>query len=239
VRRVLCATACVVVWWAGVSTQTPVACEERHRRIGIAGEVLLRHALDLAPQTAAVAPPVETFFREWHVITISHCARWQLDCADTLLASAKERLPGSADVLVIEASIEESRQHTANAMTLLRRAVRAEPNNVAAELRLGRLLLAQRQPLEAETVLNRALTLARAAHHDASRSFALESLAEIDRRAGRPTDARAAEAATIKSLSNPVFAGMTPVDVYRFGVFYEQPRRIAALRELLRPQGSR
>ena len=190
---------------------------------------------------AADRARVETFVREWHVITISHCARWQLNCATTLLASARERFPDSADVLMLGAVAAESQFEMTDAQALLRMAVRADPNHVAAQLRLGRLLLAQGRSTEAQPVLERALSLARTARHDASRALALESLAEIDRRAGRTTRARerAAEAASLALFASPLFAGLSPADIYRAGQFYEQPRRLAALRDLVRPPGPR
>ena len=69
----------------------------------------------------------------------------------------------------------------------------------------------------------------------------LESLAEIDRRAGRTIDARerAAGAASLAPFATPRFAGLSPTEIYRAGRFYEQPRRLAALRDLVRPLGPR
>ena len=209
-------------------------------------ELRQRAREDQAERSAPVVTPadrafVDTFFREWHVITISHCARWQLNCAQTLLASAKERFPTSADVMIVESALLEGRQERAAALALLRRAVAADPDNVAAQLRLGRLLVSQGRTTEAQPILERALTLARAAHHDASHALALESLAAIDRRAGRTTRARerAAEAASLKAFANQLFAGVPPAEIYRAGQFYEQPRRLAALRELVRPAAAR
>ena len=69
----------------------------------------------------------------------------------------------------------------------------------------------------------------------------LESLAEIDRRAGRTIHARerAAGAASLAPFATPLFAGLSPKEIYRAGHFYELPRRLAALRDLVRPLGPR
>ena len=69
----------------------------------------------------------------------------------------------------------------------------------------------------------------------------LESLAEIDCRAGRTTHARerAAEAASLAPFATPLFAGLSPTEIYRAGQFYEQPRRLAALGDLVRRLGPR
>src|SRR6185295_6440293 len=66
--------------------------------------------------------------------------------------------------------------------------------------------------------------------------FALMSLADFDARAGHAASARTrrAEAAALKAFDHPYFADLQPAAVYRAGLFYEQPYRMAALRTLAR-----
>jgi hypothetical protein len=188
------------------------------------------------PRSADDRERVTRFAIGWHVVTVSYCARWELDCADVLLASAEVRFPSTADVLVLRAAQREGQGQAAEAISILRRAVGVDPSSIAARLRLGRLLAAHGRAADARAELDRVLTGARGAADDAARYFALVALGDLDQRAGRFASARErrAAAAAITPFDHAWFAELQPAAIYRAGLFYEQPYRLAALRALAR-----
>jgi hypothetical protein len=196
----------------------------------------LRLQSGAAGLTDAERPRSEAFNRQWHVVAISHCMRWQIDCADTLLASAQRYFPEAADVLVLTSAMAEARGQSSNAQELLLRALTVDRNHASAHLRLGRLLADAGRPDDAGRELNLAFEGARVNQNRGAMYFALMSLADLDARSGRTTNARSrrAEATALRAFSHPYFSGLEPTAIYRAGLFYEQPWRIAALRKLAR-----
>lgn len=202
---------------------------------------LLRAARNALPPAAPGPTPSDRAravdaVRSWYIVTTSHCLRWQLDCADALLAGAQQSFGLDAEILLLAGAMAESRGRPTAAETLLRQSVALDASLLEAHLRLGRLLLAAGHTTDARRELEGALAGARASGDSFVVYFASRSLADLDERDGRTAGAKAhaAEASALKPFAHPLFGGLQPLAVYRAAEFYQQPRRIAELRALVR-----
>jgi tetratricopeptide (TPR) repeat protein len=175
--------------------------------------------------------------RSWYVLAVSYCQRWKLDAAQRLLAAAVEDFPDEPEILLLDGAMAESERAPSRAETALRAALARDPSLVEARVRLGRLLLVSGRDADARRELTAALGAARAAKHDFGIYFAAGFLADLDDRAGRAASARQlrAEAARHRTFAaDPLFKGLTPVDLYNAAQFYQHPARVRALREAAR-----
>ena len=175
--------------------------------------------------------------RNWYVLTVSYCQRWKLDAAERLLTAAIEDFPDEPEILLLDGAMAESARAPSRAQTALRAALARDPSLLEARVRLGRLLLVAGRDADARRELTAALTAARAAKHDFGIYFAAGFLADLDDRAGRAASARSlrTEAARHRTFAaDPLFKGLTPVDLYNAAQFYQHQTRVRALRAAAR-----
>ena len=184
--------------------------------------------------------PTYASARSWFVLTVSYCERWRLDSADALLAAAEHAFPEHPEIVLLSGAMAEARNSPGRAERKLRGALTADPALVEARVRLGRVLMRTGRTAEARTQLDAALKAARASQHAFAEHFALRLLGDLDRAAGRISSARrlAAEAAAVRPTGpgapDPLFKDLDDWALYRAAQFYQQPRRIAALRNAAR-----
>jgi len=183
-----------------------------------------------------VRPQVIDAIRSWYIVTTSYCLRGQLDCADALLAAARQSLGPDPEILLLAGAVAESHHQATAARALTRQAIAGDASLAEAHLRLGRLLAAAGRAIEGRRELDRALAGARKTGDMFVVYFASLSLADLDERAGRKTSAKAhaADAAAVTPFADPLFAGIQPDALYDAAEFYQQPKRIAALRAMVR-----
>ena len=186
------------------------------------------------PRTTRTPPHAAA--RSWFVLTVSYCERWRLDSADALLAAAEQAFPDHPEILLLSGAIAEARNAPARAERKLRAALAADPTLVEARVRLGHVLTRTGRTTLARTQLDAALKAARVSEHAFAEHFALRLLSDLDRAAGRTASARrlAAEAADVRPTGpgapDPLFKDLDDWALYRAAQFYQQPRRIVALR---------
>jgi tetratricopeptide (TPR) repeat protein len=174
--------------------------------------------------------------RQWYLVSVSYCLRWNLDCADALVASAERDFPDDPEILLLRGSYLETRGRWTTAAATLQRALDADPRLVEARVRLGRVDW-RRGRTQASATLLAALADARTFGHVVSEYFALLALADLNQSAGRAdrAGARRAEAAAVQPFrGQPDLAALDPWAAYRAAQFYQVADRLARLRRTVR-----
>jgi tetratricopeptide (TPR) repeat protein len=179
------------------------------------------------------------FIRDWYVVAVSYCQYKKLDCAQALLAAAREDFANDGVILLLSGSIAETAGRPASAVALLGRALLADPALAEARLRLGRSLVADGQIANGRREIERALDDARASAEAFSEHFALRTLADLDARASRPASAASLEAAAaaippFDEITEAAVHGVDEWDVYKAAQYWRVARVLTELRSVIR-----